>query len=81
MKRDGINDCIVYGEHKDTGEYHGMFYINHPTPSGSPRMMLWHSTKLGYKTPQEAINAMVAALKPEALVDTDIFKIKNEENQ
>lgn len=78
MKRYGINDTITFGTHKETGKYHGLFYINHPTPSGEPRLMLWHSTKEGFDTPNEAVDKMADGIKPEVLIDTDIVRVKEE---
>lgn len=72
MFRNGIKDLIGSGKHKETGLYHGLYYINHPPPSGEPRIMLWHSTKEGFKTPEEAINVMKSAFTEEQLKEIEV---------
>ena len=71
---DGSNGdmYIVVGQHKDTGKYHGMLYVNHPTPSGSDRYMLVLSDTRGWDDEETA-----KAEFREALADSDIKDVKD----
>jgi len=43
------NDIVIsVGKHTDTGKFHGMMYVNHPTPSGSARYLLVLSDNRGW---------------------------------
>lgn len=42
----------------NNGRFMGAYYMNKPPPSGSPRLLLQWSTKLDYKTEQEAATAI-----------------------
>ena len=64
-----MKDQILSGI-KD-GLWYGLYYINHPTPSGSARPMLKYSTNVGFKTPREAIILMRSAFTAEQLKDID----------
>ena len=58
-----MKDHILAAQHKETLAWHGLFYINNPTPSGSPRPRLMKSTTDGFDSPKEAVEAMRDALK------------------
>lgn len=47
-------DHLAVGQHKATGLYHGLYYRNHPTPSGSDRYILSYSTNQGFETTEQA---------------------------
>lgn len=67
-----MKDHIVIAQHRDTLKWHGLFYVNHPTPSGSPRPILKIETKEGYETQQEALDIIKAAFNAEQLASIDI---------
>ena len=56
---------------KKDGLWYGLYYENHPTPSGSPRPVLRFSTNVGFKTEREALMLMRSAFTAEALKDID----------
>jgi hypothetical protein len=66
-----MRDHIIAGQHEETKLWHGLFYINHPTPSGCDRPILKLSTTNGYVTEQEAVEVMKAAFTPERLLEID----------
>ena len=71
-----MKDHIIACKHEDTGLWHGLFYVNHPTPSGWDRPILKYSTKYGYATEQEAIEAIQVAMddaQPYDLICLDIL--------
>lgn len=60
----GENMCATVARHKETGKFHGVLYVNHPTPSGSDRWMPALSDKRGWddeKAAAEAFDALLAA--------------------
>ena len=76
-----MKDHIIAGKHEDTGLWHGLFYVNHPTPSGWDRPVLKYSTKLGYVTEQEAVEAMKKVFTPEKLKNIDVCNNSAKNNQ
>ena len=66
-----MKDHIMAGRDRETGLWHGLFYRNHPTPSGEPRPMLRLSTTQGYETELEALRVMKSAFTAEQLKDVD----------
>ena len=62
-----MKDEIRGGKCNETGLFHGLFYINHPTPSGWDRLILKYSTTDGYNTPKEAVEKMKLAFTEEQL--------------
>jgi len=67
-----MRNHIVAGQHGDTKLWHGLYYVNHPTPSGCDRPILRLSTKVGFSTEREAVEAMKAAFTPEQLAEIDV---------
>jgi hypothetical protein len=67
-----MKDHITAGQYKDTNLWHGLFYVNHPTPSGCDRPILKYSTKNGYATEQEAIEEIKKVFTPEQLKNIDL---------
>ncbi len=67
-----MKDYIGAGKHPDTGLYHAYLFINHPTPSGCDRPILNKSTKKGYKSGWDAIDAMVSMLDPDYVKTIDV---------
>lgn len=67
-----MKDHILAGQHKATKLWHGMFFSNHPTPSGCDRPILRFSTKQGFETEREAIEAMKKAFTPAQLNDIEV---------
>ncbi len=48
LEQAGTDRLIEVGKHKKTGLYHGMLFVNHPTPSGSKRYLLALSDNRGW---------------------------------
>ena len=61
----GDNKEIVALQHKDTGEWHGVLMVNHPTPSGCERWMLAYSDKRGWPDAETAKSKFRELLKRE----------------
>ena len=60
----GILDAM---QDKQTLEWHGVFFVNIPTPSGCDRLKLMRSTTHGFKTAGEALDAIKKSFTPEQL--------------
>ena len=56
----GNDQYITAAKHKDTKEWHGIFMLNHPTPSGCDRWMMVYSDSRGWDTKKRAIKEFVA---------------------
>ena len=54
-------------QHKQTLEWHGLFFVNIPTPSGCDRPKLRRSTTNGFKSAREALDAIKYSFTPEQL--------------
>jgi len=67
-----MRDHIVIAKHQDSGLFHALLYQNHPTPSGCDRPILRLSTPDGKATKKEALDVMIAGLKPEYLKTIDV---------
>lgn len=50
-------------KYEDDGLWHALLYTNHPTPSGSDRLILSLSTTKGTNTAYEALELMKSGLK------------------
>ena len=62
---------VCVGKHKDTGEFHGMLYVNHPTPSGCDRYMLVLSDNRGWPTEEEAEEEFKKILRKDNILKED----------
>lgn len=71
IEQAGDDSFITAGQHSVTKKWHGVLYVNHPSPSGSPRWMPAYSDNRGWDTSKQATQEFIA-LDPEKL-----GKIKN----
>jgi hypothetical protein len=59
------DDCyITSGQHKETGLFHGLLWVSHPTISGTERWLILASDNRGFKTHKEACVKIKEALFP-----------------
>lgn len=73
-----MRDHIVLAQHKETLKWHGLFYRNIPTPSGSPRPVLTFSTKKGFNKKKRALFEIKKAFTEEQLKEIDIPEIEDD---
>lgn len=50
------------GQHRETGKWHGLYYVNHPTPSGCDRYLLKISDNRGWDDSETAIRELEKSL-------------------
>lgn len=74
-----MRDYVVTARHKDTGLWHALLFVNHPTPSGLDRPILKLSTTKGCETEQGALDLMVSGLRPEFLKTVDVPDLTTQE--
>lgn len=53
-KMAGPDQFVTVGQHRETGQWHGMLMVNHPTPSGCERWMVAYSDKRGWPNERTA---------------------------
>lgn len=56
----GDDQYITAAQHKETGKWHGVLMLNHPTPSGCERWMMAYSDKRGWDSEEIAKKEFVA---------------------
>lgn len=66
-----MRDHFVIAQHRDTLKWHGLFYVNHPTPSGFPRAILKLETNNGFDSPHDALTEIKNAFTNEQLENID----------
>lgn len=57
---------ITAEQHRETSKYHGILWVNHPTPSGTPRLIMAVSDHRGYETRELAVERFIG-IWPEEL--------------
>ena len=72
-----MKDYLAVGQDPNTKLYHGLFYVNHPTPSGCNRPILKSSTTKGYESEKEALDFIKKAFTVEQLNEMDIPKLED----
>jgi hypothetical protein len=50
---------ITAGQHRETFKYHGILWVNHPTPSGAARWTIAVSDHRGYDTRELAVERFI----------------------
>lgn len=78
MKEKAPDRYIAIGKHEDTGLFHGLLYVNKPTPSGMYRPILALSTTEGRTTEQEALDLMLSGLTPEYVKTVVVPKLEKQ---